>query len=98
MLSNVMLNVKSVLPEFGGKEDQLDRVERGQNYYALLQYEEIRRLEGQMLTIVDASFTDKEQREAVKSIVRNNIWSWSSSLVIRNWNNECPVTCDGSSK
>ena len=31
-------------------------------------------LEGKLLTIVDASFPDREQREAVKSLVRNAIW------------------------
>jgi len=83
-------------PEFGGKQDQLGRVEKGNNYYALLQYEEIRRIEGQMLTIIDASFTDKEQREAVKSLVRSNIWDWARNLAIPNWNNECPVPSSGS--
>ena len=34
-----------------------------------------RNLEGQMLTIIDASFPDREQREAVKSLVRQAVWS-----------------------
>ena len=34
----------------------------------------IKNIEGVMLTIIDASCPDKEQREAVKSLVRNGIW------------------------
>ena len=34
-----------------------------------------RYLEGKVLTIVDASFNDNEQRKAVKDLVRDAIWS-----------------------
>ena len=42
---------------------------------------ESRYLEGRLLTIVDASFTDREQRGAVKSLVRNAIWESSNQTV-----------------
>lgn len=45
-----------------------------QPIFALLGYEDIRNLEGKLLTIVDASFQDREQRRAVKSLVRRAIW------------------------
>ena len=34
-------------------------------------------VEGRILTIVEASYQDIEQREAVKSLVRNAIWDWA---------------------
>jgi hypothetical protein len=33
-------------------------------------------LEGQILTIIDASFTDQEQRKAVKDLVKQTVWRW----------------------
>ena len=39
-------------------------------------------IEGKLLTIIDATFNDKEQRNAQKSIIRNTIWDWSSDY----WN------------
>lgn len=33
-----------------------------------------RKLEGRVLTIIDASFTEKQQCEAVKSLVRQALW------------------------
>lgn len=32
-------------------------------------------LEGRILTIVDASVSDREQRKAIKDLVRESIWS-----------------------
>jgi hypothetical protein len=52
-----------------------------QPLFALLGYEDIRSLEGRLLTIVDASFTDREQRKAAKDLVRNAIWfDWVANL------------------
>lgn len=49
--------------------------------FALLSYEDIRSLEGRLLTIMDASFTDREQRKAAKDLVRNAIWfDWVANL------------------
>lgn len=52
-----------------------------QPIFALLGYDDIRNLEGKLLTIVDASFQDREQRRAFKSLVRRTIWfEWAKYL------------------
>jgi len=48
--------------------EQLNRVFQDESYRVT------QHLEGKLLTIVDASFPDVQQREAVKSLVRNAIW------------------------
>lgn len=49
--------------------------------FAEIAYNDIRNLEGRMLTIVDASFQDAQQRKAVKDIVRETIWwRWAENL------------------
>lgn len=52
---------------------------RHENYKAELDSQDFtsltRFLEGQMLTIVDASIVDLPQREAVKSLVRKALWN-----------------------
>lgn len=49
--------------------------------FALLAYDDIRTLEGRLLTIIDASFTDRTQRKAVRDLVRNAIWfDWAPNL------------------
>lgn len=42
----------------------------------LINWDELRDLEGKLLTYIDATFIDKEQREAQKSLVRNLIREW----------------------
>lgn len=34
-------------------------------------------LEGRMLTLIEASIQDVEQRKALKDIVRQTIWNWA---------------------
>lgn len=52
-----------------------------QPIFALLSYSDINSLYGRLLTIVDASFTDREQRKAVKDLVRNALWfDWVPNL------------------
>lgn len=34
-------------------------------------------LEGKMLTLVEASISDPEQRKSLKDIVRQTIWNWA---------------------
>ncbi len=34
-------------------------------------------LEGKMLTLIEASIQDLEQRKALKDIVRQTIWTWA---------------------
>lgn len=43
--------------------------------YPVLDSDLIKKLEGRLLTLCDATFTNKEQRESFKSIVRDNIWT-----------------------
>lgn len=38
-------------------------------------------LEGQWLTIVDATFSDPQQRKAMKDIVRKMIWDWDIAIL-----------------
>lgn len=38
-------------------------------------------LEGQWLTIVDATFSDPQQRKAMKDIVRKMIWYWDVDII-----------------
>jgi hypothetical protein len=60
------------------------------NYYGLVAYDELRNLEGKILTIVDASFTDKEQRKAVKDIVRRTFWfDWVEHHIYKGKTSSC---------
>ena len=45
-----------------------------QPIFALLGWEDVRTLEGKLLTLVDASFPDATQRKAVKDLVRQTVW------------------------
>jgi len=52
-----------------------------QPIFALLGYEDIQTLEGRLLTLVDASFSDREQRKAFKDMIRREIWyNWVKHL------------------
>ena len=51
-----------------------DGTEWGTNYYGLVAYDSLRNLEGKVLTLIDATFTDKEQRKSVKDIFRRTFW------------------------
>lgn len=42
----------------------------------IVDWHEIDDLVGKLLTYVDATYSDKEQREAHKSIVRDTVWKW----------------------
>lgn len=39
-------------------------------------------LEGKLLTIVDASFSDAQQRKAVKDLVRQRMWDWRQTTTM----------------
>jgi hypothetical protein len=56
-------------------EERADAVPGGSERYAV-NWTEFDGLMGRMLTIVDASFPDPEQRKAVKGLVRNSIKDW----------------------
>lgn len=38
-------------------------------------------LEGQWLTLIDATFSDPQQRKAMKDIVRKMIWKWDIEIL-----------------
>ena len=40
-------------------------------------------LQGRLLTIIDASLSDKTQREAIKSLIKKELWSDQGMLI--NW-------------
>lgn len=42
----------------------------------ILEMNEVSDLVGKLLTIADASFTDKEQRNGVKSLIKQIVWRW----------------------
>lgn len=53
-------------------EDGMDMY--GGSYYGLVSYENLQNLEGKILTMIDASFQDREQRKAVKDMFRRMYW------------------------
>lgn len=48
-----------------------------------LDHTDINNLIGKMLTVVDASISDSEQRKALKDIVKQNVWSWADKVPMR---------------
>lgn len=56
----------------------------GTTYYGMITHMDIQNLEGKLLTIADASFQDKEQRKAVKDILRRTLWfDWVENSVYK---------------
>jgi hypothetical protein len=53
--------------------------EVGKNIVARKLYDtkDISHLEGELLTLADASFTDKNQREAFKSLLKRTLWKFN---------------------
>lgn len=45
--------------------------------HVMLEMNDVSSLVGRLLTIVDASYVDKEQKEAVKTLVKKTVWEWS---------------------
>lgn len=45
-------------------------------YPAVVHTYDIQNLEGLLLTLVEAAFNDKTQREAMKSVLRSDLWQW----------------------
>jgi hypothetical protein len=62
----------TVYEDFGG-------FDKGTNLVARKLYDtvDVGHLEGELLTIADASFTDKQQREAFKSLIRQTLWKFN---------------------
>lgn len=52
-----------------------------QPLFAKLGYYDLRTLVGRLLTIIDASYPDSQQRKAVKDLVKQEIWfHWANNL------------------
>lgn len=90
-VSSHMQRVPEDPPNTGRSNNQRERAHRAgkltsplngeQPIFALLGYDDIRTLEGRLLTIVDATFGDPLQRKAFKDLVRNAIWfDWAPNL------------------
>jgi hypothetical protein len=47
---------------------------------AILDYKDVQNLVGKLLTYVDATYSDQEQRKAHKDIVRNAVYEWERTL------------------
>lgn len=50
---------------------------------AVLSVDDINVIVGKLLTVIDATFVDKEQRQAMKDIFKTELWSWEQILVQR---------------
>lgn len=62
--------------------DLLSSKEAG--YFAKVQYHELQSLEGKVLTLIDATISDKEQKKAAKDIFRSQFWSsWVQNLEMK---------------
>jgi hypothetical protein len=46
----------------------------------VVSYDRINYLVGKLLTVVDASFSDMEQRKAVKDLIKQIPWDWHNSM------------------
>jgi hypothetical protein len=56
-------------------------------FYGCVSYEALQNLEGKVLTLIDASISDKEQRKAMKDLFRNIYWfQWISNSMWRGKN------------
>jgi len=58
-----------------GQSDGFSPLEGTNGVYPAMYASNLQNLEGKLLTLCDATFTNKEQRESFKSIVKDNLWS-----------------------
>lgn len=76
-----MLSDEEITKAYGEQLEKAIKPIRELGFYAAIYYQDIQHLEGKILTIVDASFVDREQRKAVKDLIRRAIWfDWCSNL------------------
>lgn len=57
----------------------------------VISYERINDLVGKLLTMIDATFTDKEQRQAMKDLYKQIAWDWYQNQqqpLQRPWEND----------
>lgn len=68
-----------------------DGTKWGEAYYGLVSYNSLQKLEGKILTLIDATFVDKEQRKAMKDVFRRTFWfDWVENSVYKG-KNSMPV-------
>lgn len=52
--------------------------ERGNCVEVKLEMNDVSNLVGQLLTLADASFQDKQQRDGYKSMIKQIVWGWGT--------------------
>jgi hypothetical protein len=67
--------------ERGENEGGFEPMEGLSGTYPAINAESFSKLEGKLLTLCDATFTNKEQRESFKSIVKDNLWTMYSQEI-----------------
>ena len=50
---------------------------------AVIDVDDMNNIVGKVLTLIDATFTDKEQRQAMKDIFKAELWNWHTALIDR---------------
>jgi len=46
-----------------------------------LSFSAVKSLEGQLLTLIEATHADETQRESLKSIIRTTVWNWQRKWI-----------------
>jgi len=46
-----------------------------------ISFNAVKSLEGQLLTLIEATHADETQRESLKSIIRTTIWNWQRKWI-----------------
>lgn len=67
------------------RTDYEPRIGESQNALRVIRKWQVQDLVGKLLTYVDATYSDKEQRDAHKDLVRHHVYKWFDSEC---WNEE----------
>ena len=62
--------------EILGKEEVENQVRKIKEETIVVGDYQINTLIGVLLTLIDATFTDKEQRRAMKTCIKSRVWDW----------------------
>lgn len=92
-VTDVVLHLKKgdkvtgiVETDFEPEED--GTVQSSDNIDPMVYIENINHLTGQILTLVEATITDPEQRKAAKDLYKQTVWGWYTGLndkLVRTW-------------
>lgn len=63
---------RSILPDHSPTDGDINST--------ILEYNDVQNLVGKLLTYIDATYSDHEQRKAHKDIVRNTVYEWERTL------------------